>query len=176
MFEKLSTDRLRLRPIRDDDAKIIFEKWCQDSEVCKHMTWIPHTDISITHAFISFCLEGWSFSHFTWLIEEIGSGEVIGCFDATVDGHKVDVGYLIIKTRWGKGYMSEVLQSFISEAFKREDICRISAVCDIDNLASKKVMEKVGMSYEGILKSWLIHPNLSARPRDCHSLCIIKNH
>lgn len=174
MFETLNTERLHLRPIRESDAMIIFEKWCQDPDISKYMTWEPHKSISETKAFISFCLKGRSSDHFTWIIEELSSGEIIGCFDATVNGHKIDVGYLIIKSHWGAGFMSEALKAFISEAFKDECVFRVSAVCDVDNLGSKKVMEKSGMFYEGVLKSWLIHPNMAKAPRDCHSLCVIK--
>jgi ribosomal-protein-alanine N-acetyltransferase len=175
MFEKLNTDRLCLRPIREDDAEIIFKKWAQDAAISKYMTWIPHTHIQTTIAFVKFCLEGWSFSHYTWLIEEINTGDVVGCFDATHDGHRLNIGYVIVKNQWGSGYMSEVVQSFIAEVFKNDEIFRVSAVCDIENMASKRVMEKAGMSYEGILKSWMIHPNLDKKPRDCHSLCAIRN-
>ena len=175
MFERLITDRLCLRPVREDDAEVIFEKWAQDADIAKYLTWIPHTRIQTTKAFVKFCLEGWNFCHYTWLIEEINTGDVVGCFDATQDGHRLNIGYLIKKSHWGNGYMSEVVQSFIAEAFKSDEIFRVSAVCDIDNAASKKVMEKAGMSYEGILKSWMVHPNLDKNPRDCHSLCSIKN-
>jgi len=175
MFNELKTERLKLRRIREEDAETIFELWCQDSDICKYMTWIPHSNISITKAFIGFCLKGPEFDHHTWLIEEIETNNIVGCFDATKNQHKVDVGYLIAKQYWGKGYMSEALSSFISKAFELNDVYRVSAVCDVENEASKKVMEKVGMTYEGLLKAWLIHPNMDSKPRDCHSLCIIKN-
>ena len=68
--------------------------------------------------------------------------------------------------------MSEVIRAFIKEAFKLKNIKRIYAVCDEDNIASKRVMEKSGMTYEGLLKSWLVHPNMSKEPRDCHCLVL----
>ena len=48
-------------------------------------------------------------------------------------------------------------------------IWRLGAVCDIDNRASARVMEKAGMQREGILRRWMLHPNISAEPRDCFS-------
>lgn len=69
--------------------------------------------------------------------------------------------------------MSEVIESSIKEIFKDESIKRIWAVCDVENITSKRVMEKVGMHYEGLLKSWLVHPNMGAEPRDCHCLSIV---
>lgn len=43
---------------------------------------------------------------------------------------------------------------------------RVCAYCDVDNAASARVMEKVGMVHEGTLRRWAIHPNVSDSPRD----------
>jgi len=49
----------------------------------------------------------------------------------------------------------------------RPEVYRVWAVCDTANLASARVLEKVGMTREGILKRWSVHPNVSPEPRDC---------
>ena len=175
MKEIIESKRLRLRKIQASDAHAIFEKWCQDRLISKYMTWKPHDTIKETEAFIAFCLNGWSNHHYTWIIEHKTTHDIIGCFDATQQEHKVDIGYLLIESQWGQGFMPEVLKTFIPLAFADKAIFRIAAVCDIDNIQSKKVMEKSGMQYEGILKAWLIHPNMSAAPRDCHSLSITRH-
>lgn len=172
MKEIIESERLRLRKIQESDDHAIFEKWCQDSLISKYMTWKPHETIGETREFISFCLNGWDNDHYTWVIENKATNEIIGCFDATKDRYKLDVGYLLIESQWGQGFMPEILKTFIRLVFSDKDIFRIGAVCDIDNVQSKKVMEKSGMQYEGVLKAWLIHPNLSSAPRDCHSLSI----
>lgn len=175
MFKELKTNRLKLRPIHEGDSEIIFEKWTQDEDVSKYMTWTPHKKIQETEQFIMVCSDGWSQNSYTWIIETKNTGKVIGCFAARLEKHKVDIGYLIIKSEWSKGYMTEVITAFITEAFKNEKINRIWAVCDVENIASKGVLEKAGMECEGILKSWLVHPNMSLQPRDCHCLSIVKN-
>ncbi|ORU94795.1 MAG: hypothetical protein A6F72_09225 [Cycloclasticus sp. symbiont of Poecilosclerida sp. N] len=63
---------------------------------------------------------------------------------------------------------------FIQKAFEIEGVHRIWAVCDSENKASKRAMEKSGMNYEGLLKSWLVHPNMGNEPRDCYCLSIVK--
>ena len=42
--------------------------------------------------------------------------------------------------------MTEIISSFIEKAFEVEGVHRVWAVCDVDNIASKRVMEKSGMS------------------------------
>ncbi len=175
MFKELITDRLKLRLIREDDLEVIFEKWTQDPDVSKLMTWTPHKKIEETKQYIDTCLEGIdNNNNFSWIIEQKESGKIIGSFAARRDQHKIDIGYLLIKSQWGKGYMTEVISSFINEVFKDKNILRVWSVCDIDNLASKRVLEKSGMEYEGLLKSWLVHPDMGTEPRDCHCLSIVK--
>ncbi len=175
MFKELKTSRLKLRPICEEDSRIIFEKWAQDEDISKYTTWTSHRKVEETERYIADCLDGWSQNSYTWIIETKDKREVIGCFAARLNQHKVDIGYLVIKSEWGKGYMTEVITAFIDEVFKSENIERIWAVCDVENIASKNVLKKAGMEYEGLLKSWLIHPNMGLKPRDCHCLCIVKN-
>jgi RimJ/RimL family protein N-acetyltransferase len=57
---------------------------------------------------------------------------------------------------------------------KQQAIFRIWAVCDVDNAASARVMEKAGMQREGVLRRWSVHPNISAEPRDSFCYAIVK--
>jgi RimJ/RimL family protein N-acetyltransferase len=52
-------------------------------------------------------------------------------------------------------------------SLEQKHIFRASALCDVDNAASARVMEKAGMSFEGILHRYSIQPNISVEPRDC---------
>ena len=164
-----------LRPIREEDSEVIFTKWAKEPEITKYMTWRPHQSIQETKQHVSSFIDGWSENDYTWIIEVKETGEVIGSFAARQKQHKVDIGYLIIKSEWGNGYMTEVMVSAFNEIFKDKSVQRIWAVCDIENIGSKRVMEKSGMEYEGLLKSWLVHPNMGLKPRDCHCLSIINN-
>jgi len=55
----------------------------------------------------------------------------------------------------------------VSRACTLPEIYRVWAVCDVANTALVRVLEKVGMDREGILRRWIIHPNVSDEPRDC---------
>jgi RimJ/RimL family protein N-acetyltransferase len=156
------------------DLDFVFDNWTQELTIAKYMTWKPHQTKEETNNFISFCIDDWKNNNYTWIIESQETKQIVGSFAARQDQHKLDIGYLILKDYWGNGYMTEVIKSFIKKAFEIESIHRVWAVCDIDNIASKRVMEKSGMSYEGVLKSWLVHPNMGYTPRDCHCLSIVK--
>jgi ribosomal-protein-alanine N-acetyltransferase len=57
---------------------------------------------------------------------------------------------------------------------KQPDIYRVFATCDVENPASARVMEKVGMQCEGILRKYIVHPNISNGPRDSYMYAIVK--
>ena len=62
--------------------------------------------------------------------------------------------------------MTEALAQVAQWAMREDGIWRIGAGCDVENLASARVMERAGLAREGILRRWIIHPNISSEPRD----------
>ena len=70
--------------------------------------------------------------------------------------------------------MTEVLTDIVNWALQQPPIFRIGAVCDVENLASARVMEKAGLVREGLLRRWLMHPNVSDEPRDCLSYALVR--
>ena len=55
-----------------------------------------------------------------------------------------------------------------------EAIFRIWAVCDLDNFASARVLEKAGMQREGVLRRYILHPNISSEPRDVYCYATVR--
>jgi RimJ/RimL family protein N-acetyltransferase len=90
------------------------------------------------------------------------------------EGCRASVGYVLSKKCWGRGIMSEALAAVIEFAFGIPEVYRIWAVCDVENPASARVMVKSGMRKEGILKGWIIHPQLGMTPRDCYSYSLLR--
>jgi [ribosomal protein S5]-alanine N-acetyltransferase len=70
--------------------------------------------------------------------------------------------------------MPEALVEVALWAMRQQGIWRIGAYCDVENRASAHVMEKAGLQREGILRRWIIHPNVSAEPRDCFSYAMVR--
>jgi RimJ/RimL family protein N-acetyltransferase len=102
------------------------------------------------------------------------SGEFAGLLEIRVHATTVDVGYALCRRRWRQGLMSEALRSVIQWALAEPGIFRVWATCDVENIASAGVLQRVGMQREGVLRRWLVHPNLSDAPRDCLCYSIVK--
>jgi len=173
--EVFETDRLRLRPPTSDDAAIVFQQYTQDADVAKHMTWVPHRSISETELFISRCVSGWeNGSVFTWVVVRRQDDQVMGMVEMRHDGFKADLGYVLAKSYWGNGYMTEAVGVVVGWLIEQDGIYRVWAVCDEENTRSARVMEKVGMKREGVLRRWIIHPNMSDEPRNCLCYSLVK--
>jgi [ribosomal protein S5]-alanine N-acetyltransferase len=163
----IETERLALRPPRLDDAKAIFTSYATDEEVARYVRWRPHTSASETEEFlrraVAFVEDG---SRLTWVLTRRGDDAPLGMIELRPQGHKASAGYVLARPFWGKGYMTEALRAVTDYAFNDPGMYRVWAVCDVDNVASARVMEKAGMSFEGILRRYQIHPNIGPEPRD----------
>lgn len=175
MPEQIETERLVLRKPRLDDARAIFEGWAQDREVTRYLTWRPHQRIEETEMFVQSCLSAWEQERrFPYMITLKESGHVIGMIDPRIEGPKVGIGYGAARAYWGKGYVSEATRAIIDWAFQQPSIYRVYATTDVENIASRRVLEKVGMQCEGILRKYILHPNVSDVPRDSYVYAITK--
>lgn len=132
------------------------------------MSWRRHEAVDETRAWLNMAVEAWARGgpHLAWLLE---LSEVAGPFGAvglTLEAHRVSVGYGLARDHWGQGLMTEAVEALVAVASSLPGVHRVWAYCDIENTASARVMEKVGMEYEATLQRWAMHPNLSDVPRD----------
>jgi len=175
MPEQIETERLALRRPRLEDGTAIFAGWAQDKEVTRYLTWRPHKSLEQTNEFIQGCLSAWEQeTRFPYMITLNESIDIIGMIDPRIEGHKVGIGYVAARAYWGKGYMPEAVRAIIQWAFQQPSIYRVYATTDVENIASQRVLEKVGMQCEGLLRKYIIHPNISNVPRDSYMYAIIK--
>ncbi|MBC7876130.1 MAG: GNAT family N-acetyltransferase [Anaerolineales bacterium] len=173
--EIISTVRLILRKPSMDDAPAVFAGWVQDSEVTYFLTWLPHKNIGQTESMLTRAIAAWDGdSRFPYMITLKESGTVIGMIDPQIEGHKIAIGYVMNKDYQGKGYMTEATRAIIDWAFGQQSIYRVYATTDVENFASQRVLEKAGMQREGLLRKYIVHPNISDVPRDSYMYAIVK--
>jgi RimJ/RimL family protein N-acetyltransferase len=66
--------------------------------------------------------------------------------------NNASIGYFVDKNQWGNGYATEMIKALVDFGFRELELHRIYANCDADNAASRRVLEKVGMTQEGLLR------------------------
>jgi ribosomal-protein-alanine N-acetyltransferase len=173
--ETLESSRLLLRLPTMDDAEPIFQKYAQDTEVTKYLHWRPHESINTTREFLHRCIQSWNDeTAFPWVIIYKNDDALLGMIEIRINRYRADIGYGIAQQYWGNGYATEAAKIIIKWALEQESIYRVWAICDVENLASTRVMEKAGMQKEGILRRFVLHPNIHNEPRDCYCYSIVK--
>jgi RimJ/RimL family protein N-acetyltransferase len=168
--EIFHTARLILRPIAPEDARPIFDAYAQDAIVTRFLIWRPHRSRSDTEAYVAQCIATPPDVSRTYVLADRTDGDLRGTFALRLAApHRLDCGYTLARAWWGRGLMTEALTEVVNWALSQPRIFRIGAVCDVENIASARVMEKAGLVREGLLRRWLMHPNISDEPRDCFS-------
>ncbi|QQP70096.1 GNAT family N-acetyltransferase [Carnobacterium sp. CS13] len=152
--QPLETERLFLRRIALNDAEDVYHNWASDEEVTKHLTWKPHNSSEVTIASISnWQKELEQEDCYRWCIELKENQQVIGTIDVVQINNDIEsavIGYCMSKDYWNKGIMTEAFSAIKEFLFECVGFNRIEASHHTENPGSGKVMEKVGMNFEGI--------------------------
>ena len=163
------TSRLLAKPAAVSDARVIFDDYARDPAVATYMTWKPHRSVDDTIEFLRRCERVWAEgSAFPWSLWHKPDGALAGLIEVRPGAHGADLGYALARRWWRQGLMSEAVTSVVHWALGQPTIYRVWAVCDVENLASARLLEKVGMEREGVLR------NMGAEPRDCLCYSIVR--
>ena len=79
-----------------------------------------------------------------------------------------EIGYLLNRKYWGMGYATEAAKAVVDWVLSQPEISQVWATCDIENASSIRVLEKIGMHREKILRNYSIRPQISCHPRDSY--------
>ncbi len=171
---ELRTARLRLRKLRQDDAPAVFE-YASDPQLTTYVLWEPHSSLGDSRRFLDMVLSQYQKAEPpTWGLEILERGPLIGTcsFVALAPEHaRGEIGYALARKYWRQGYMSEAVRAVLKFGFAALGLNRIEARCDPENVGSWRVMEKVGMKFEGVLRQNIV---LHGRPRDARMYAILR--
>lgn len=166
--ELITTKRLVLRRPRLTDADDIFDNYATDPEVTRYLIWPPYKDKADLSPFLQSLLDKWETGEeYTWAITRPEEDRVIGMIACRVREHAADIGYVLSRNCWKHGYVTGAARAIVDWAINLSFVYRVWAVCDVENRASARVLEMVGMQREGLLRRYIVHPNVSPEPRDC---------
>lgn len=148
----LETQRLILRPWREDDAETLF-KYASDPEVGPHAGWPPHKNVEESREIIRTVFGGESM----WAVELKSTREPIGCVgylsaefsNLPIADDEAEVGYWIAKPYWNQGICTEAMKAVVDYCFEVKGFTRLWGDYFPDNPASGRVMEKCGFSDTG---------------------------
>ena len=148
----LGTDRLTLRGMRVSDAADMYEYACRPS-VTEYLTWEPHTDPEETRQYLTYVGQRYRTGDFyDWSVVDKDSGRMIGTcgftsFNCPADS--AEIGYVLNPAFQGQGLATEAVRRVLQFGFEELHLHRIEAHFIKGNDASRRLMERVGMTFEG---------------------------
>lgn len=160
MLPVLDTERLRLRKARLCDAQDIYS-YASDEEVARYVLWEPHRNVSETRCMIRDLRAQYRRGNpASWVITLKDGGRVIGTIGyiwLNTGNRSAEIGYSLARDCWNQGYMTEALRAVVRFSFDVLHLHRVEAQHDIRNPASGRVMEKSGMTPEGVLRDRIVN-------------------
>ena len=147
MTIEFQTDRLLLRKFSEEDAAA-FYRLNADWDVMQYTGDKAFESIAESQAFLK-QYDPYSSTGFgRWTVLLKSNNEVIGwCGLKRLDENTVDLGYRFFKEHWNKGYATEAAKACLNEGFENYGLDEIIGRTAKLNLASIRVLEKIGMSY-----------------------------
>jgi RimJ/RimL family protein N-acetyltransferase len=166
----LETDRLRLRRFTETDGDALFEL-DNDPQVMRFLSGGTPTPRDIVQTvilprFLQYdeCFPSYGF----WATIERATGEFLEWFSfvpSEANPVEIALGFRLRRVVWGKGYATEGAQALVRRAFTELDVQRVVATTYEHNLASHRVLEKVGMR---IVRRFRLTPQDVARATTYH--------
>ena len=156
---ELVTERLTLRKMMVIDTGDMYE-YASRQEVTKYLTWQPHPDRDYTREYLQYLGNRYSAGMFyDWALVYEPDCKMIGTcgftsFNCTNDS--AEVGYVLNPAYWGKGIAAEALERVLAFGFEDLGLHRIEARFIEENDRSRRVMEKVGMTFEGVARGGML--------------------
>ena len=155
----LTTERLTLRRMMVGDCYDMYE-YASKPEVTKFLTWSPHSDIEYTKEYLQYIANHYRLGDFyDWAVILREEDKMIGTCGFTrfhTQHDSAEIGYVINPAYCGRGIATEAVMAVMAFGFDNLGLHRIEAKYIRGNDASRRVMEKVGMTFEGMRRGEML--------------------
>jgi ribosomal-protein-alanine N-acetyltransferase len=151
----LATERLRLRPGVFDDAESLHRAF-SDPASMQWWTEAAHATLDQTRLHLGRATPGWR----RWIVTPQDSDLAIGFVSAGEkrQGKVSEIGYMFVPDQRGRGLAGEALAAVLDQLFRVEGQRKAVADTDPENLASRRLLERLGFKLEGMLRAeWETH-------------------
>jgi RimJ/RimL family protein N-acetyltransferase len=150
----LETERLLVRPFEPErDAEPLFELW-GDEEAMRFVRPASASTEEVRERLeqiLEWNRSGWGL----WSLDEREGGRLagtVGLFPLAREGPEIELAYHVVPSRGGRGYATEAGAALLEAAWRETDLDHVVAIAFPENRASIRVMEKLGMTHEGLAR------------------------
>ncbi len=156
---ELETSRLVLRRMKASDSADMYD-YAKSPEVTRYLLWRPHPDIAYTRRYLEYLGGRYRIgAHFEWAVVHKDTDRMIGtCGFARVDtaNNCAELGYVLHPDYHGQGLMTEAAERVLQFGFNVLGLNRIEARYMLGLDASRLVMDRLGMLFEGVQRSAML--------------------
>lgn len=144
-MEELETQRLRLRQVHEDEAKLFLAGGKPEGMLLAD--GYPSQFSLETMDLLAGERSGEADGFTPWFLIRKSDGALIGeaGYSLAEASSRASIGYSLIETLWGQGYTTEAVQALIKHLFSLPQVEAMEADTFPDHIASRRVMEKAGM-------------------------------
>lgn len=173
--QTIETERLILRRFEFSDAQNVFDNYGSREKVTEYLSWNAYKEISETKTYLeTVVLPAYeNIDTYRWALVLKENNQVIGCIDVVKtrdDKKQAELGWVLSDDYWGQGLMPEAGKAIL-DVLRKVGYARVQAVHNVENPKSGRVMQKIGMEFEGFLKKY--HKNNKGQLVDMAMFAII---
>ncbi len=153
-------ERVRLRLIDERDVPALFATY-SDPQTSRYLARPPMTQVVHAEEMLAKIKAGYAdASSLQLAIERRADGAFLGVcllFNFHKASARAEIGYILAREHWSRGYMAEALPALIDHAFGPLELNRLEADIDPRNAASARVLQRFGFRREGLLRErWIV--------------------
>jgi ribosomal-protein-alanine N-acetyltransferase len=125
---EIATERLLLRAPRQEDAKLVYERYASDADVTRYVAFPRHRSVEDAGVFIAMALEEWGKDNpMAYLAFSSIDGHLVGSTGLIVETpERGSTGYVLARDAWGRGFATEMARAMVDLAFDRMGLRRRS--------------------------------------------------
>ncbi|NLE12879.1 MAG: GNAT family N-acetyltransferase [Clostridiales bacterium] len=154
----IETERLFMRRMNPTDSSDMYEYACQE-QVTRYLLWYPHSDRAYTKRYLEHLQGEYRRGDFyDWAVVYKAHRKMIGTCGFTsfdIENGRAEIGYVLNPAYWGQGCATEAVKAVLYFGFYQLGLNRIEARYMVGNDRSRHIMEKCGMTFEGVHRSLL---------------------
>ena len=155
MSTAAGTPYVGLRPVAEADWRAVHG-WASQERVCRYQAWGPNTEEQ-TRAFVVEAVAAGAErpqSRFVYVVT--CDGLLVGSCELNLRGDgQGEIGYGLHPDHWGRGLATAAARRLLELCFTEHGLHRVFATCDPRNVASGRVLRRLGMTHEGRLREVL---------------------
>ena len=155
---ELDTPRLTFRKMLKKDSEDMYE-YASQRAVTEYLMWSPHDSETYTRRYLTYLQSRYRTGEFhDWALVYRENGKMIGTCGFTrfnLEANSAEIGYVLNPAYWGMGLAPEAARRILQFGFLELRLHRIEAHYMIGNDRSRRVMDKIGMTFEGVQRESL---------------------